>query len=203
MAKGTETLEEKIEKEIDKSKAYVREEARLNRAPITYYEYIEDVYSDGKFIVMLFVEPLLRDFFEDYFKEKKYGDLTFTVFKGTMSKLIKLSVKQIKRDYKNILYGDEIESIYGSGFALYINWAEEGRIVLHKYEEGRFKSKSCKRTSYWETENGAWVVGISDCKLAGDIAGKINSFLEEGFGKQFNVVRHKLCIDEKECGGEK
>ncbi len=204
MAKGTKAIEETIDKKISMAKNCVKRKVKVGRDPVVYYEYLEDIYSEGKLIVMVFVEPLFVDLFEDCLvsNRRKENNLTFTVFKGVPNKLLKLYIKQLKQDYKSILYGNEIKDIHNNGFALYINWTNEGRIVLHRYKSGKFKSSLCKRTSLWETENGAWIVGIEKCSHAGDIAGKIDKFFKEGFGRELQVFRHKLCVDNKECGGK-
>ncbi len=200
-----ETLKVDFRKLIDDLKEKVKKTGRLDRKPIVYYSVIEDVDNEGSYILVLFVEPKLLEIFEEVKDKFEDEGLSISVFKGIERKFLREYLEQLIKDkYAGVKVGKEISGLSGSGYAVYMNWAGEGKFVIHRYENGKFLKKTCKRTPYWETENGLWMISFETCEDAKSLCGELNQFISESSDRKFTITVHRLCIDEKkECGGSR
>ena len=192
-------------KVVEDLRKKVKRISNLEREPIVYYDILEDIDDSDSHIIALFVEPKLVEVFEEIKDEFESENLSISVFKGIEKRFLREYLSDLlKRKYTDVKVGEEISELKGSGYAVYLNWAGEGKMVVHKYTDGRFLKKTCKQTPYWETENGLWMVSFKSCEDALNLCGEINRFISENSERNFNIIVHRLCIDEKkECGGLK
>jgi len=84
------------------------------------------------------------------------------------------------------------------GYALYINWTNKA-ITVHKYRERKFLSGTCKKTTYWETNNGIWIVGFENCDDLKNFIEKITSFVKEHFNSKYSLNYHRSCGSYNDC----
>ncbi len=200
MAKGAKV---DFGKMISDLRRKVKSIGNLEREPIVYYDILEDIDDSDSHIIALFVEPKLVEIFEELKEEFESETLSISVFKGIEKRFLREYLSElVKQKYTDVKVGEEISELKGSGYAVYLNWAGEGKMVVHRYANGKFPKKTCKQTPYWETENGVWIVSFKSCKDALDLCRDLNRFISENSERNFNIIVHRLCIDEeKECGG--
>ncbi len=132
--------------------------------------------------------------------EEELRKLNVVLSPAVEKRILKKYLKKLKEKL-SILVGNEIKKLTGKGFAVYLNWTNRN-FAVHKYEKGNFKSKTCKRTPFWETENGVWIVGFEDCKKVGEFVKLINNFLDRHFGVTYAVNYHRACGAYDECKRE-
>jgi hypothetical protein len=144
---------------------------------------------------VIFVLPDEKEIVEEVI-EKYFSDIPFTivVFSIGLKRFIKKFIQQWKERFDSLEIGKEIIVLIGSGIAMYINWSHH-YIRLHKYEDGKFLSTQCKKSSSWKTPNGMWIVGFSDESSALNCAEELGDVIKEEFKKEFLIEKHKLCFE--------
>ncbi|RUM29725.1 MAG: hypothetical protein DSY42_05885 [Aquifex sp.] len=160
------------------------------------YAYSLEVEDEDKTKYLVFVPKEDLEILESEFEEE-LQKLGIVLSPATERKIIKLFLKDLKEEY-NLQIGDEIRSLENEGFAVYLNWTNRA-MVIHIYKNGSFNSKSCKKTLYWETENGVWIVGLKNCQEVKIFINKVSEFLENHFGVNYSVNYHKACGAYEEC----
>jgi len=132
--------------------------------------------------------------------EKDLEKLKVFLSPAVEKKILKKFLEFLKDKY-SIEIGNGIKELSNNGFAVYLNWTNKS-FVVHKYENGEFRSKTCKKTPFWETDNGVWITGLKDCERIKRLIEKINGFLDEHFGVEYSINYHRACGAYKECKRE-
>lgn len=136
--------------------------------------------------------------------ESQYGntlkELKVFLSPAVEGKILKIYLKKLANNFP-IKVGEDIKNLSGTGFAIYLNWTNKA-ITVHKYENGSFKSKSCKKHLFWETDNGIWIVGFESCERVKAFISQVENFLDKHFGINYSVNYHRACGAYKECKKE-
>ena len=165
----------------------------------SYYSEIPNEQGEIEFI-QVFVPYLDIDIIEEKYSEE-LNKLKIVLNPATERKILKKFLKQLRKNRPNLKIGNEIQSLSGDGFAVYLNWTNK-TLMLHKYQNGQFKSKTCKKTPYWETDNGIWIAGFSNCNEAKNFCLETNNFLQKHFGVSYSVNEHRACGAYEDCKKE-
>ncbi len=148
---------------------------------------------------VLFVLPNkkeeVREKINELFPERKFS---IAVFSLGVKEFIKKFVQEWKVEKrKDLKIGNEISNLEENGVAMYINWTNN-RIIIHKYEKGKFLSKSCKKVPLWETSNGTWIVGFKNKEEAENFAKDLKKEIKEKFSKEYSLNFHSLCWEKEQ-----
>ena len=165
------------------------------------YSYYAEVYNEREGIegFQVFVPREDIDVIESNY-EGKLKELKVFLSSAVEGKILKILLKKLAPKF-SVKVGRDIEGLTGNGFAVYLNWTNKA-FMVHKYENGNFKSKNCKKNLFWETDNGTWIVGFKNCNEVQNFIEEVKEFLEIHFGVNYSVNYHRSCGAYEECKKE-
>jgi len=153
--------------------------------------------GDGEVIGVLFVLPKEVDKVKEKVEELFPEEPSIVVFPIGISKFIEKFVNRWRTERRlDIKVGTEIKELKGSGIAIYINWPTK-TIIRHRYKNGAFLTRQCKKTSLWKTSHGIWIIGFATEAEAEEFAKNLQKELLDEFNKNFRIDRHEICFEKE------
>ena len=135
----------------------------------------------------------IKEKVEELLSKEKFSIVVFSI--GIQKFVEKFTKAWKHKKSKNLEIGKEITGLMNDGIAVYVNWTND-RIVLHRYKDGKFLSRSCKKVPLWETSNGVWIVGFKDKKEAEEFVGELKEEIKREFDRDFSINYHSLCFEK-------
>jgi len=155
--------------------------------------------ESGKEFVFIYTTPkregTITQKVENIISQEELSPNNFAVYTLPLREFVHKFLEKIEQGIK---WGNRINKLEGDGYALYVNWTNRG-IVVHHYENGKFKSSMCKKSPYWESSNGLWIVDIENIIQACNLARRLKEKISEEYGIEFSVNVHKLCVGQHQC----